>query len=165
METIETQNPIASRGRIIAAVCVLIFLAGFLALSRTLTAPPVASTPPVTAPPVVEATSSQSGAPTPEPRVTFAHTMPRAQGTQIYNNEGTPNLSMVMVAIPDGPKSVRFVRGNTPEAVRYLAETKARQDLMVVDRGPEHVDTSENPNYGPLKGRATRRVRLGADVK
>lgn len=165
METIETKSQTTSRWQIIAGVCVLILLAGFILLSRSLTAPPIASVPPAAALPVEAAAPAPSRAAAAEPRVAFAHTMPRAQGSQIYNNEGTPNLSMVMVAIPDGPKSVRFVRGNTPEAVRYLAETKAEQELIVVDNGPANVDTSEMTHYGPLKGRTTRRVRLGADGK
>ena len=165
METNENTSPNTFRWRVIAGGCALILVAGFLVLSRSLTAPPSASAPPAAAPLVVEATPSPSWEPTPEPRVTFAHTMPRGQGSQIYNNEGRPNLDLVTVAIPEGSNSVRFVKGNTPEAVRYLAETKAKQDLMVVDRGPENVDTGENPNYGPLKGRATRRVRLGAEPK
>lgn len=165
METIENQSQIASRGSVIAGGCVLLVLAGLFVLSRSLTAPPAASAPPTAAPAVEKVASSPSWASAAESRVTFAHTMPRTQGSQIYNNEGTPNLDMVMVAIPDGPKKVRFVRGNTPEAVRYLAETKAQQELIVVDRGPADVDTSEITNYGPLKGRTTRRVHLGADPK
>ena len=69
---------------------------------------------------------------------------------------------MVMVAIPDGTKGVRFVRGSAPEAIQYLAQATAAQQLVVTDNGPANVDTSEMTNYGPLKGRTTRRVRLGA---
>ena len=91
--------------------------------------------------------------------------MPRAQGAQVFNNNGKPNLAMVKVAIPDGPKSVRFVRGDDPAAIRYLSRTTAAQQHIILDKGPKTLDTSEIIDFGPLKGRATRHARnLDADV-
>ncbi|MEO7723764.1 MAG: hypothetical protein ABIU29_03615 [Chthoniobacterales bacterium] len=74
-------------------------------------------------------------------------------------------ISLRTESTPDAAPLRWGLPGNTPEAVRYLAETKAQPELIVVDGGPADVDTSEITNYGPLKGRATRRVRLGADPK
>lgn len=164
METTENQSQIAIRGSLIAGGCVLLALVGLLLPSRSPAPPPAASAPPATTP-VEKAAPSSSWAPGAEPRVTFAHTMPRTQGTQIFNNTGTPNPDMIMVAIPDGAKGVRFVRGSDPAAVHYIAETKAEQGRLTFDSGPADVDTGEIANYGPLKGRATRRVRLGSDPK
>jgi len=62
--------------------------------------------------------------------------MPRTRGAQVFNNTGKPNLAMVMVAIPDGPTSVRFVRGNDPAAIRYLHETELQQKRTLFDEGP-----------------------------
>jgi hypothetical protein len=82
----------------------------------------------------------------------------------VFNNTGKPNLGMVMVAIPDGPKSVRFVRGNDPAALRYLAETELQQKRTLFDQGPQGIDTSEIANVGPLRARSTRHARnLAAD--
>ncbi len=165
METAETEGGIVSRGGLIAGGCLLLALVGLLLPSRSPALPPVASAPPAPAP-VQKGASSSSWAPGAEPRVTFAYTMPRAHGTQVFNNSGTPNPDMIMVAIPDGPSKVRFVRGNDPAAVRYIAETKAEQERLTFDSGPADVDKGEIADYGPLKGRATRRVRnLSADPK
>lgn len=165
METAETEGGIFSRGGLIAGGCVLLALVGLLLPSQSPDLPPVTSAPPAEEP-ARKAATPFSWAPGAEPRVTFAHTMPRTQGTQIFNNTGTPNPDMIMVAIPDGPTKVRFVRGSDPAAVRYIAETKAEQERLTFDSGPANVDTGEIANYGPLKGRATRRVRnLSADPK
>jgi hypothetical protein len=94
-----------------------------------------------------------------EPRVTFAPVMPRAHGSQVFNNNGTPNPGMIMVAIPDGPKSVRYVRGTDPAAVKYLAAVTEEQKRVVQDRGPANIGTGEIGDLGPLKGRTKRRVQ------
>lgn len=117
-----------------------------------------------TQPPRVRATPAPPSASTPadsagENRVTFAQIMPRAQGAQVFNNTGRPNLAMVMVAIPDGPTSVRFVRGNDPATIRYLHETELQQKRTLYDEGPQEIDTSGIANLGPLRARSTRRAR------
>lgn len=166
MEAVETQNPTLSRGGLVAGGCLLVALIGLLLPSRAPAPSSAGSAPEGAELPTEKAPSSSAWADGAEPRVTFAQTMPRAHGAQIFNNTGTPNPAMVMVAIPDGPKAVRFVRGTDPAAVRYLAETTAAQERLVVDNGPADVDTSEIADFGPLKGRATRRVRnLAADPK
>ena len=165
MESTEPPNQNALRGALVAGACVLIALAGVLFHSSPPPAAPAKSTRPAKKPPVEKA-DSNSWAPGAEPRVTFAHTMPRAHGSQIFNSEGTPNLGMIKVAIPDGPRKVRFVRGSDPEAIRYLQEARAEQKQLVLDNGPADVQSSEIADLGPLKGRATRRVRnLAADKK
>ena len=159
------QNPFAVRGSLIAIGCVVIALAGMLIPSAPPAAPSSAKASPAPAVPL-EKNVSTAWAAGAEPRVTFAPTMPRAQGAQVFNNNGTPNLAMVMVAIPDGPKGVRFVRGTDPAAIRYLAVAREEQERLVVDNGPADVDTSEIADLGPLKGRTKRRVRnLSADGK
>lgn len=162
----EDGSRLAVRGSLIAGGCVLLALVGLVIPSSPPPPPPVASAPPPEKAPVDKPAPSSPWPGGVEPRVTFAATMPRAQGSQVFNNTGTPNLAMIKVAIPDGPKAVRFVRGTDPEAVRYLEATRAEQERIVVDNGPADVDTSEVANYGPLKGRTTRRVRnLAPDGK
>jgi hypothetical protein len=142
---------------------VLFALAGILFRPHPAQQLPVAAVPEARATPV----KVELSAPAPshlESRVTFAQTMPRTHGAQIYNNLGKPNLSLVMVAIPAGPDRVRYVRGSTPEARRYLAAKETEQKRIVLDRGPREVDTSEIVDFGPLKGRGTRHARnLSAD--
>ncbi|HEY2799357.1 MAG TPA: hypothetical protein VGI85_02090 [Chthoniobacterales bacterium] len=165
MEPAESPNQNAFRSALIAGGCVLIALAGMFFHSSAPAPASARSAPPAKKHPVEKAgsTSWASGA---EPRVTFAHTMPRARGSQIFDNTGMPNLEMIKVAIPDDAGHVRFVRGSDPEAIAYLQETKAEQKRLVLDTGPADVSLSEIADLGPLKGRATRRLRnLAADKK
>lgn len=108
-----------------------------------------------------------SWTPETEPRVTFAHNMPHTQGgTQVINSSGTLNLGAVMVALPDGPKAVRFVRGSDPAARRYLEKTQAEQEKYLVNNGPSDLDLGEIVKAGPLTGSTKRRVRnLKPDTK
>ncbi|MGI8891442.1 MAG: hypothetical protein ACR2G0_11750 [Chthoniobacterales bacterium] len=153
------------RGVYLTGACVLIALVGMF-LPKSKSDPRPAPAEKVTEEALLEKPSASTWDSSNEPRVTFAHTMPRAHGTQIFNNTGQPNMDMVMVAIPDGPKSVRFVRGSDPIAIRYVDAKRAEQDRLEMDRGPREVDTSEIANFGPLKGRTTRQVRnLAADPK
>lgn len=153
-----------SRGTLFAGGCILVAVVGLLLPSR---APaPIASASAALTQGIATEKSEVSGwAAGAEPRVTFAYTMPRGRGAQSITNTGAPDPTLVTVAIPDGPKAVRFVRGTHPDAIRYLAETKAAQERLTVDNGPTNVDTSEMTNFGPLKGRATRRVALGSGPK
>lgn len=153
-----TEQGSAVRVALITGGCLLVALIGMLSpSSKPAPAPLPSATRPAPGP--IENSTPSLWSSGDESRVTFARTMPRANGSQIFNNTGTPNLEMIMVAIPDGSGSVRFVRGSEPEAIRYLEATRAEQERMVVDNGPQDVDTSEIADFGPLKGRATRRAR------
>ncbi len=160
------ESPVTQRqGAIIAGVCVLIALGGILIPRSAPVAAPAAVASEVKQPPP-QREATPVWATREESRVTFARTMPRTHGSQIFNNTGAPNLEMVMVAIPDGPRKVRFVQGSKPEAVRYLAETREEHDRLLLDKGPRDLDTSEVANLGPLKGRGTRRAaNLAADTR
>ncbi len=151
----DSQSP---RSLFIAGGCLLACVIGLFLPSMPST-PAEESREPVTHEKLPSASPTTSAPASGENRVTFAQTMPRARGTQVFNNTGKLNLDLVMVALPDGPKSVRFVRGNDPVARRYLARTESRQERTVFDSGPQQIDTSEIANLGPLRGRATRRAR------
>lgn len=156
MERPATDQANTRRVGLLVVLCLLIAVVGLLRRPSSLPPTPAAAEPATEQPSTEKAAASVWGSG--EPRVTFAHTMPRTHGTQIFNNTGRPNLEMVMVAIPDGPKSVRFVRGSDPEAVRYLEAASADQERVVEDHGPRDVDTSEIADFGPLKGRTARRI-------
>lgn len=163
MSTATPEAPRNLRAGLIGGGCALIAFAGILFPSAPPAPPPATNAPPAEEAPNEKPVSSPWAA-APENRVTFAKTMPRAQGAQVFNNNGKPNPAMVQVAIPNGPKSVRFVRGDDPAAIRYLSRTTAAQKRIILDKGPRTLDTSEIVDFGPLKGRATRHARnLAAD--
>lgn len=153
--TTETEE--ISRSALLAGACLLIAVAGMIFHSFWSTPAPVAAAPPTRKMHPENVFSGWASAP--ESRVTFDQTMPRTNGAQILNSTGKPNLEMVTVAIPDGPNTVRFVRGSDPAAVKYIAETQAEQRRLIFDKGPKTLDTSEIVDLGPLKGRATRHAR------
>lgn len=144
-------RPDALRDGLIASGCLLVAVAGFL-LHSSRPAPAPATAVHVAKRPSAEKAAPTTWAPGAEPRVTFAHTMPRSYGTQVYTSAGTFNPALVTVAIPDGPKAVRFVRGSDPEAIKYLEDARAKQKLFVVDNGPLDVDTSEIVKGSALQG-------------
>lgn len=83
-------------------------------------------------------------------------------GTAISRN-GQYCLNAIRVAIPDGFNHVRYLAGTDPEAIRYLAQTRAEQQSTSFQSAPDDTDTGSMPSQNAFSN-ASRRVvvKLGS---
>lgn len=101
--------------------------------------------------PVSTAPHTDGPAAAPHPAVAFVSEpqqpgwrLPGGNGTAVANH-GQFCLNAVKVAVPDQFNNIRYLPGNDPEAIAYLARKRAEQQSLTVDNGPANANTNALP--------------------
>ena len=84
---------------------------------------------------------------------TFTPRMP-GRGINVIAGNGQLCLNAIRVAIPTDGHGIRYVPGTDPEAIQYIAATKAAQEHLTVDNGPGNVDMSALPPQNSFTSKA-----------